>query len=49
MFGYVTELRTVTSGRAAFDMRFERYEMVPQQLAEEIIRKVREERAQARR
>ncbi len=45
MFGYATELRSLTSGRGSFDMRFERYEPVPANLAEEIIRLKREERA----
>ena len=39
MFGYATELRSITSGRGHFDMRFERYEPVPAELAEEIIRR----------
>jgi len=38
MFGYATELRSMTAGRGIFDMRFERYEPVPGELAEEIVR-----------
>jgi len=45
MFGYATELRNATSGRGGFDMRFERYEPVPADLAEKIVRRKREERA----
>ena len=45
MFGYATELRSVTAGRGQFDMRFERYEPVPAELAGEIVRAKREERA----
>jgi elongation factor G len=37
MFGYATELRTLTSGRANFTMEFEHYEAVPYSVAEEII------------
>lgn len=43
MFGYATELRTITSGRAAFSMQFEHYEQVPASIAEEIM-KTRQER-----
>jgi elongation factor G len=41
MFGYATELRTITSGRGTFDMRFECYEPVPAELAEDIVRRKR--------
>jgi len=37
MFGYTTEIRGLTSGRGEFTMRFERYEAVPDALAEEIV------------
>ncbi len=36
MFGYVTRLRSLTSGRGEFTMSFEHYAAVPFQLAEEI-------------
>ena len=39
MFGYATDLRSRTQGRATFTMQFHHYERVPQQLADEIIRK----------
>ncbi|MFO8008878.1 MAG: elongation factor G, partial [Candidatus Brocadiia bacterium] len=42
-FGYATELRSITSGRASFDLRFEHYEPVPAGLAEEIVRRRREQ------
>ena len=37
MFGYATELRNASSGRAAFTMQFEHYEAVPFSIAEEVI------------
>jgi len=36
MFGYATDLRSSTQGRATYTMQFERYEEVPGSLAEEI-------------
>lgn len=38
MFGYVTDLRTITSGRASSSMEFDHYEQVPANLAAEIIK-----------
>ncbi len=43
MFGYSNTLRTLTQGRASFSMHFEHYEAVPFSLAEEIVRKRRED------
>jgi elongation factor G len=37
MFGYATDLRSSTQGRATFTMQFERYEQVPDNIAQEII------------
>ncbi len=39
MFGYATDLRSKTQGRATFTMQFDHYERVPAGLAEEIIKK----------
>jgi len=39
MFGYVTDLRTITSGRATSTMEFDHYEQVPANLAEAVINK----------
>ena len=41
MFGYTTDLRSSTQGRATSSMHFERYEEAPRNVAEEIIAKVR--------
>lgn len=37
MFGYVTALRTITSGRATSSMEFDKYALVPDGIAKEII------------
>ncbi|SMP46750.1 translation elongation factor 2 (EF-2/EF-G) [Desulfonatronum zhilinae] len=39
MFGYATQLRSMTQGRASYSMQFDHYERVPAQIAEEIISK----------
>jgi elongation factor G len=39
MFGYATDLRSRTQGRATYSMEFDRYEQVPKQIAEQIIAK----------
>ena len=36
MFGYATDLRSMSQGRANFTMQFDRYEEVPQSIASEI-------------
>ena len=43
MFGYATDLRSRTQGRATYTMEFARYEPVPKQIGEEIIAKNRGE------
>src|SRR5512138_1055910 len=40
MFGYATEMRSMTQGRATYTMQFARYEEVPPGIAEEIMAKV---------
>jgi elongation factor G len=37
MFGYATDLRSNTQGRATYTMQFDRYEEVPETIAEDII------------
>jgi elongation factor G len=41
LFGYVTDLRTLSSGRATASLTFSHYEFVPANLAESIISKVK--------
>ncbi len=41
MFGYVTDLRSATQGRATSTMHFERYDQAPRNVAEEVIAKVK--------
>jgi elongation factor G len=40
MFGYATDLRSSTQGRATYTMTFDHYDQVPKALSEEIIAKV---------
>ncbi len=40
MFGYATQMRSSTQGRATFSMHFSRYEEAPRAVAEEIVAKV---------
>jgi elongation factor G len=41
MFGYATDLRSKTQGRATFTMLFKKYEPVPGDVANEILHKVK--------
>jgi elongation factor G len=41
MFGYATDLRSATQGRATYTMQFHHYEQVPQSIADEIIGKAK--------
>ena len=45
LFGYVTDLRTMSSGRATASLTFSHYDQVPQNLAEQVISKVKGEPA----
>jgi len=41
MFGYVTQLRTITSGRATSTMEFDHYEAAPRNIQDEVIAKAK--------
>ena len=47
MFGYIGDLRTMTSGRGQFSMEFSHYMPCPKNVAEEVIKEARE-RAEAK-
>ena len=40
-FGYTTDIRSMTQGRAAFSMEFDHYERVPASVADEISKKTK--------
>ena len=43
MFGYATDLRSRTQGRASYTMQFDSYQQMPGNLQEEIVARVRGE------
>ena len=43
MFGYSTDLRSRTQGRATYTMQFHSYQQVPEVIAQEIVKRVRGE------
>ena len=45
MFGYIGDLRTMTSGRGQFSMEFSHYMPVPKNVADEVIKEVKERQA----
>ncbi|MEY4684811.1 MAG: translation elongation factor [Pseudomonadota bacterium] len=46
MFGYIGDLRTMTSGRGQFSMEFSHYNPCPKQVADAVIKEVQERNAQ---
>jgi elongation factor G len=40
MFGYVTQLRTITSGRASSSMEFSHYSEAPKNVSDDVISKI---------
>ncbi len=47
MFGYIGDLRTMTSGRGQFSMEFDHYAPCPKNVAEEVIKETKEREAVA--
>lgn len=47
MFGYIGDLRTMTSGRGQFSMEFSHYAPCPNNVAEEVIKETKERKAAA--
>jgi elongation factor G len=47
MFGYIGDLRTMTSGRGQFSMSFSHYAACPQNVADEVIKEAKERQAAA--
>ncbi|MCM1982622.1 elongation factor G [Lyngbya confervoides] len=47
MFGYIGDLRTMTSGRGQFSMEFSHYAPCPKNVADEVIKEVQERQAAA--
>ncbi len=45
MFGYIGDLRTMTSGRGQFSMEFDHYAPCPKNVADEVIKEVKERNA----
>ena len=43
MFGYATDLRSRTQGRATYTMQFHSYQEVPESISREIVARVRGE------
>ena len=43
MFGYATDLRSRTQGRATYTMQFDSYQQTPASVQEEIVKRIRGE------
>ncbi|MBE9212975.1 elongation factor G [Plectonema cf. radiosum LEGE 06105] len=48
MFGYIGDLRTMTSGRGQFSMEFDHYAPCPKNVADDVIKEVKEREALAK-
>ena len=48
MFGYIGQLRGMTSGRASYTMEFSHYDPVPRNVADEVIAAVNKAKAAAK-
>jgi elongation factor G len=41
MFGYATELRSATQGRATYSMQYDHLEVVPANIVDGVVKKIR--------
>ena len=41
MFGYATQMRSMTQGRALYSMQFSHYDQVPRNIADQIVEKIK--------
>ncbi|MGB3299153.1 MAG: hypothetical protein WBA76_12855, partial [Phormidesmis sp.] len=48
MFGYIGDLRTMTSGRGQFSMEFGNYSPCPKNVAEDVIKEAKERQEAAK-
>ncbi|MDC1019592.1 hypothetical protein OAR36_14160, partial [Pseudomonadales bacterium] len=48
MFGYIGDLRTMTSGRGQFSMEFSHYNPAPRNVADEIVKEAHDRKAAAK-
>ena len=46
MFGYIGDLRTMTSGRGQFSMEFSHYAPAPKGIADAVVEKIEKEKAE---
>jgi elongation factor G len=44
MFGYATQLRNLSSGRANYSMEFHQYEPIPKAVQEDVLKKLKEQK-----
>jgi len=45
MFGYSTSLRSLSSGRASYSMEFDKYQQVPRETQEKVVKAAAEKKA----